>query len=180
MRLAAPIVLALLLAVLPTAAAANVIWPAVILGGRMLAWWVVGLSLVIESVFVWGAFRLTPGKALLATIAANAVSAMVGLFVLPYLTMFLELGLYHSGLAAKIGWDTFSLEAWLVTFALAVLINLALELAVFRFGYKLPIGKRAVGLIALANVITVGLAFASLDIVPDPDYGEVSPGVFAK
>jgi hypothetical protein len=105
---------------------------------------------------------------------------MVGLFLLTYLTLFLELGLSHSGIAETIGWDTFSPVAWLVTFALAALVNLALELVVYRYGYKLPVGRRAVALIALANANTVGIALVSLDFIRDPLYGEVSPGLLTK
>ncbi|MGV1013790.1 MAG: hypothetical protein ACOYB4_02340, partial [Methyloceanibacter sp.] len=86
-------------------------------------------------------------------------------------------GVLHSGLGDKIGWDTFSLTAWIIAFTLAVVINLAIELAVFRFGYRLKIDRRAFWLIALANLITAGLAFASLDIVRDPIHGNVSPGL---
>ena len=59
-------------------AEANVIWPAALLAGRMLSWWVIAASLLIEAAFAWQAFRLTPLKALAATIAANAVSAVLG------------------------------------------------------------------------------------------------------
>ncbi len=169
-------VLALLLAALPQEASANVIWPAAILTGRMLTWWVIAASLLIEFLFVRRAFGLPPLKALLATLAANAASAVVGLFALPYGGMFLELGIFHAG-GEAIGWDTFGVAAWLLTFALAVAINLAVEIPVYRFGYGLKVGRRAFWLIALANILTVGLAFASLDLVKDPTYGNVSPGL---
>jgi hypothetical protein len=54
---------------------------------------------------------------------------------------------------------------------------LAVELAVYRFGYRLNVDRRALWLIALANIITAAIAFASLDIVRDPIYGESSPGL---
>lgn len=51
------------------------------------------------------------------------------------------------------------------------------QLAVYRFGYKLNVDRRSFWLIALANIITAAIAFASLDIVRDPIYGESSPGL---
>lgn len=171
------LVLALLLAAFPEPASANVIWPAAILTGRLLAWWIIAASLAIEFFFVQRAFRLNPLDALWATLGANAASAIFGLFVLPYAGLFMELGLFHSGLGDNIGWDTFSLTAWVLTFVLAVVINLAVEIAVFRFGYGLEVDRRAFWLIAFANIMTAGIAFTSLDIVRDPIYGRVSPGL---
>jgi hypothetical protein len=55
-----------------------------------------------------------------------------------------------------------------------------IETAVYRYGYRLSVGRRALVLVALANVVTAGIAFASLEVVRDPDYGEVSPGFLAK
>jgi hypothetical protein len=171
------LVLALLLAAFPEPAQANVIWPAAILTGRLLDWWIIAASILVEFFFVQRAFRLKPLDALWATLGANAVSTVLGLYALPYGGMFMEIGIYRSGLGDRIGWETFSLTAWIITFILAVVINLAVELAVYRFGYRLNVDRRAVWLIALANIITAAIAFVSLDIVRDPIYGESSPGL---
>ena len=42
------------------------------------------------------------------------------------------------------------------------------------------IDRRALLFIAAANLVTVGLAFLSLDLVPDEDYGVLGPGVLAN
>jgi hypothetical protein len=164
------VVLALTPAALPSAAAANVIWPAAILTERLLAWWIIGVSLVIEYLFVWLAFRLPAVKTAWATLAANAVSAGIGLFLVPFLGILFEASLQGSGIAIRIDWDAFSPAGWIATFLMAVGFNLAIELAVFRYGYQLALDKRVVGLIVLANAITVGLALASLQIVPHEHY----------
>jgi hypothetical protein len=57
---------------------------------------------------------------------------------------------------------------------------LAIELTVFCYGYGLRVDRRAAGLILLANVITVGLALVSLDVVPNEDYREISPGIVGE
>ena len=161
-------------------AEANVIWPAALLTGRLLTWWVIAASLAIEFGFVWIAFRLAPLRALLAALAANAASAAIGLLAVPFLGIVLEASLQGSGIAVKIDWDAFSPAGWIATLLIAVGFNLAIELLVYRTGFKLAIDRRAVLLIALANVITVGLAMVSLDLVPTADYGTLGPGVFAK
>ena len=172
--------LALLLVVLPSFASANVIWPAALLTARLLAWWIIAASLVIETAFVWRAFRLPVLKSFLASLAANAASAAIGLFAVPFLGILFEVSLQGSGIAVKINWDAFSLAGWIATFIIAVAFNVAIELLVYRYGFKLALDRRVVLLIALANVITVGLAFASLDFVPTADYGTLGPGLFAK
>jgi hypothetical protein len=170
----------LLVVAAPSAALANVIWPAAILTARELAWWVIGASLLIEAYFVWLAFRLPFWSTLWAAIAANAVSAAIGLFAVPFLGIAVAAVLHYSGLGEAIHWEDFGPADWAVTFAMAVAFNVAIELAVFRYGYRLTVDKRAAGLIALANVVTVGFALVSLDVVPDADYGEVSPGIVGK
>jgi len=79
------LLLATLLICFATEASANVIWPAALLTGRMLTWWLIGLSLVIECGFVWLAFRRTLGKTILMTVVANGISAAIGLFAIPAL-----------------------------------------------------------------------------------------------
>jgi hypothetical protein len=173
------LLLACVLIGLTTEASANVIWPAALLTGRMLAWWIIGLSLVIECIFVRLAFRQTLGKTILMTVVANVVSAAIGLFAIPALGIGWEFGSDYAGLKG-IGWDTFSLASWITTFILAVAFNVAIEIAVYRYGFKLRIDRRALLLIAAANVITAGLALLSLDVIPDSDYGVLGPGVLAK
>lgn len=174
------ILLLIAVVALPAAGEANVVWPAALLTERLLAWWIIGASLVIEALFVRAAFRLPFWKTVWATLAANATSAAVGLLLLPFLGILLEASLQGSGIAIKIDWDAFSLAGWIATFAIAVAFNLAIELAVFRYGYGLRIDRRAAGLILLANVITVGLALVSLDVVPNEDYREISPGIVGE
>ena len=171
---------ALLLVVPPNLAQANVIWPAALLTGRLLTWWIIAASLAIETAFVWRAFRLPVLKAFLATLAANAASAAIGLFAVPFLGLLFEVSLQSSGIAVKIDWNAFTLAGWIATLVIAVTFNVAIKLLVYRYGFKLAHDRRVVVLISLANVITVGLAFASLDVVPSADYGTLRPGLLAK
>lgn len=174
------ILLPIAVAAMPMAAEANVIWPAALLTERLLAWWIIGVSLVIEFFFVRTAFKLPVANAAWATLAANGLSAAVGLFVVPFLGILFAAGLQYSGFGLKLNWQDFGPTDWAVTFVMAVVFNVAIELATYRFGFRLSVDKRAAGLILLANVFTVGLALVSLDGFPNEDYREVSPGIVGK
>ena len=150
----------------PEPAHANVIWPAAILAERQLAWWLIGVSLAIEWYFVWRTFRLNARDAAWATLAANGVSAGIGIFFVPFLGILVAAGLY----AAKIDWYDFSPLDWAVSYLTATAFATAIELAVFRFGFRYTVDRRAAGLILLANAITVGLALVSLSIVSAEPY----------
>ena len=161
---------ALLVVAVPAAAAANVIWPAAILTERLLAWWVIGVSLVIEFLFVRAAFRLPVAKAAWATLAANGLSAAAGLFVVPFLGILFAAGLHYSGIGLRLNWQDFGPADWAVTFVMAVVFNVAIELTTYRYGFRLTVDKRAAALILLANIITVGLALVSLAGIPHEHY----------
>lgn len=119
-------------------------------------------------------------KAAWATLAANGLSAAVGLFVVPFLGILFAAGLHYSGIGLKLNWQDFGPTDWAVSFVMAVAFNVAIELATYRYGFRLTVDERAAGLILLANVVTVGLALVSLDGVPDEDYRELSPGIVGK
>src|SRR5262245_12242339 len=114
---------ALPLVLLPTAALANVIFPALILTERLYSWWMIAATILIEAAFVSLAFHLTKLNAVFASLAANALSAVVGLWTLPYTGLYAEIAINKAGLTTEMGW-AFSPEDWAVAFALALLVNL--------------------------------------------------------
>ena len=92
---------ALALVLLPSAAFANVIFPALILSDRLLAWWIIAATIFIEAGFVMLAFRLTKLNAVFASLAANAASAAVGVLTLPYLGFYTEVAINNAGLKSR-------------------------------------------------------------------------------
>jgi hypothetical protein len=62
---------------------ADVVWPALFLAGRMMAWWAIGLGLVVELFFV----RFLTGfgwlKSALADVAMNAALSLLGFILIP-------------------------------------------------------------------------------------------------
>ena len=57
---------------------ANLAWPGTALAIGVVAAQIIGFGLVLEWIVTWKAFRLTAGRAAIATLVMNAVSALVG------------------------------------------------------------------------------------------------------
>jgi hypothetical protein len=140
---------------------ADVVWPALFLEGRLLAWWVILIGLAVEWPFVRFLTHFTWKKALIANVAMNAASTIIGVILLP---------------AAGIGWEfigeatfyhrlnvgTFNPVTWCATFLLAVLLSAAIELLTLRIAFKQKLGVRGFWWLCVANSISAGLAFWSI------------------
>ncbi len=131
----------LLLLCVPVAAYANSAWPALYLIYGIYTWWVIVAGLAIEWLAIKWLFRLSNVRTTLVDIFANATSALCGVVLIPASTMLH--GISHGVFP---------------TFMLAIVINLVVETAVMRVGFKLPITKRAVAVMLAANTITVLMA----------------------
>jgi hypothetical protein len=160
------LVVAILLAI-PAIARANIVWPALYLEERLFSWWAISVGLVIEYLFVRRLFGLTPGCAAVADLSANAVSAVVGVVLIPVGGIAWELfpaPIYNWAL----GWGTFNSITWVGTFFLACVINALLESFVYKKAFKLDlkIKSKKFWWIVLGNAFSVGVALGSLWIVP--------------
>jgi hypothetical protein len=125
-----------------SAAYANSAWPGLYLFVEgIYVWWVIAIGLAIEWLAIKWLFRLPSIRTIAVDIAANATSALFGVAVL------LVPPLIHRIFYAVVP-----------TLVLAILVNLIVETAVMRFGFKLPITKRATAVILAANTVTVLLA----------------------
>ena len=156
-----------LFCLLPTAAYANVVWPALYLETRLFSWWAISIGLLVEFLFVKWIFTLPIKKASIATISANAVSAIAGIILIPLAGIAWEL--FPGSLINKVfSWGTFNPITWGATFFLGCLVNGLLEGAVYRkwffpdFRFK---SKAFLWLLA-ANSLSVGAAFISLWLKP--------------
>jgi len=140
---------------------ADVVWPALFLAGRLMAWWAIGLGLLVELFFVRFLTGFSWLKSTLADVGMNAASSLLGLFLIPLAGLAWEsfpgIMLYR---VFNIG--TFNPGTWTATFLFAVLINAAIEATVLRHGFKQKPFKRLFGWLVLANAISVGIAMASL------------------
>lgn len=140
---------------------ANMVWPAVYLQSRLFTWWAIGLGLLIEFFAIRAIYKLTWRRSAIATVSANVGSTALGIVLIPLAGLAWEFfpGIIYNGL---LGWGTFNPVTWIATFIIACLINALIEGLVLKFFFRLTLGHKRFWLLAAANSISVGIAFASL------------------
>src|SRR4029078_4473643 len=101
---------------------ADVVWPALFLEMRLLAWWAIAAGLIVELFFVRWLTAFGWGKSIVADIAMNAASSLLGVVLIPLAGVAWE---FFPGVLIykflKIG--TFNPGTWAATFLMAVFIN---------------------------------------------------------
>lgn len=149
--------LAVLLLAVPTLAMANMVWPALYLTGGLYTWWVIAIGLAIEFIAIRRLFMLSPSKAALVDISANAVSALLGVVLIPLSGVIYEL---FPGLLINwaFSWGTFNPVAWLATVLLAAAVNLFVEGQVMKRIFRLTLSRRTKLVLYATNLATVTLA----------------------
>jgi hypothetical protein len=140
---------------------ADMVWPALFLEQRLFSWWAIGLGLLVELFFVRWLTGLSWRMSAIADITMNAASSLLGVLLIPLAGIIWEflpgLILYHG---FNIG--TFNPFTWTGTLVFSAFINSGIETAVLRYVFKQKQVKHLFWWLALANALSVGLAFASL------------------
>ena len=130
-----------------------------------MAVWAIAIGLVVELFFVRWLTGFGWGKAVLADVAMNAASSLVGVFLIPIAGLAWE---FSAGIALykvfNIG--TFNPITWAATFVVAVFVNSALEATVLRYGFKQRPFHRFFWWLSLANAFSVGIAVVSIFLNP--------------
>ena len=155
----------LFLALASTSAHADVVWPALMVETRLFSWWAILLGLIAEYVIIRWLFSLSIERAVIATTAANAVSALAGVLLIPFSGLILAT-ISELAMRPFLEWATFNRVLWCMTFLLACLVNTWIEALVYKRGFKLIVRRREFAWIYVANAISVGIAFASVILVP--------------
>jgi hypothetical protein len=145
---------------------ADMVWPALVLEQRIFSVIPIAAGLIVEWLALWfGGFGLSWKKAAVVDIVMNAVSATVGVVLIPalgfgweYFAEFVLSKLFNVG--------TFNWGTWAVTLAIAVLATTGIEAGIVRWGFKVPLGRRRFSILCAANCVSVAIAFASLWIHP--------------
>lgn len=155
------------LLLLPTVAYANVVWPALYLEVRLFSWWAISAGLVLETLFVRYYFSLPAKRAFVATLAANIVSALLGIVLIPLAGLLWEF-FPASIINSLLGWGTFNPITWGATFLLGCLVNSILEGLVYKkwFVANLQLKSTAFLWLLAVNSLSVAMAFISLWIEP--------------
>jgi len=149
-----------------SAVPADMVWPALVLEQRLLSAIPIGAGLIIEWLALrFGGFGLSWRKAGLVDVVMNAVSTIVGIPVIPLLGLAWEM--FPGQVIYKFfNIGTFNPGTWAATFVLATIATTGIEALVVRWGFKIALGKRRLGVLCLANALSVGVAFASLWLKP--------------
>ena len=148
----------------PRYAYADMVWPALLLEGRIVTWWAIAIGLLAEwPVMAW-LLSSSWRRGLVATLVANLTSTLLGLVLIPLAGVAWE---FFPGIVLykvfNVG--TFNPGTWVVTVVGAAAINAAIEMLVLRrFGMSLS--RRAYVWLVAINMVSVGVAMASVIIAP--------------
>ncbi len=146
---------------------ADMVWPALYLETRIFSWWAILTGILVEYFFVLRIFALSPRQAVIADVSANAVSSFLGLLLIPLSGLLWEL-FPGSVYMWALNWGTFNPMTWIGAFLLASLINAWVEGLVYikLFKVELSYSSRRFGWLVVANMISVGIAWASFLVAP--------------
>jgi hypothetical protein len=149
----------------PTLAHANMIWPTLLITGRVYSVPAVAIGYLVEVAVLRKAFRLSWRSAVGYGALANVVSALLGVFLLPLAGIVWEIfpGLIVNAITNQ---GTFNPISWAGAFAIAVLLTTWVEAQILKRACRVRVGRREWSLWALGNTTSVALAFVSLAIRP--------------
>jgi hypothetical protein len=145
---------------------ADVVWPSLVLEGRLLSVLPISVGLVAEwFALFFGGFGLSWKKAVVVDVVMNAASSAVGIVLIPALGLVWEFG---PGLLINRAFNvgTFNPASWAATFLFTAAASTLIESAVVKWGFKISIGWRRFCVLCVANVVSTGIAFASLWMHP--------------
>jgi len=146
---------------------ANVVWPSLYVAHYYYASWAIVFGFAIE----WIAFRFwlhfSWKKAFLASLVVNALSASLGLILMPLSGLAWELTggrvLWHMG-----GIGTFNPVSWTVSWILAVLLNAVIEFWPLVWPFHVKRSWRLFGIVFLVNMASVAFAFVASLFMVEP------------
>lgn len=155
------LLLAFALVAFSASAWANIVWPALYLETRLLTGWAVSLGIVVEAAAIMGIYRVRALTALGWSMAANAASTIVGVLGIPLIGLGWEL-FPGSIINWAAGWGTFNPVTWTATVLLAATANALVEGSALRQFFKARFRGKEFLWLALANLISVLVAFGSI------------------
>ena len=144
---------------------ANMVWPALYLMERYYSWWAIAAGLIIEYAVLRLISKSKPWTAVWAVLAANALTALVGYFTIPYLTLAWEYILSFT-VYQLIDVGTFNPFGWISSIIIMAAITAFPELLVIRKAFDIEMKKEAWLYWWLANMASVALAFITVLIWP--------------
>ncbi len=144
---------------------ANLVWPSMLLTGRIVAVIPIAAGLAVELIYLRRCTSLRGIRCLWADLSMNLASALLGLGLIPLSGLGWEL-LACVTINPLMGVGTFNPVTWVASFILAVITNAFVEGYVLWRWFGLILGRRGFWLLAAVNLVTVGIA--AISIVIDP------------
>ena len=141
----------------PAVAKANMIWPSIFILEQYYTWYIIAAGLVVEIVAAWFFLKVSFVKAVWIMFVTNAVSAVLGLLLIPI-----------SGIVAEImitpfSNETFNLSHWVVDYIAVVICNTYVEGYALKLIFKYPF-RHNLRWLMVANLISVFLCvFVPID-----------------
>jgi len=142
------IVFLLSLILMPVCVSANIVWPSLYILEGMLSWYVILLGFVVEIIFVKYFLKETYLKSVLIAFIMNLISTVLGLILIPLS------GLVGEILLIPFGTGTFHFTHWLLSYILAILINVVIEGLTVKFIFKNKF-KKLFWWLFMANAVSI-------------------------
>jgi hypothetical protein len=144
----------------------DMVWPALVLEQRIISVIPITIGLIVEWLALWRCgFGLSWKRAVVVDLAMNAVSAAAGIVLIPALGLGWEF-LAEFTIYKVLNVGTFNPIGVTVTFLIAVFCTTAIEAAVVKWGFKIPLNRSRFWILWAANFLSVAIAFISLWIHP--------------
>ena len=146
-----------LLALIPSIAFGNVVWPALYTETKVSSLPIIALSLVLEYLVIRALFGRNIKVSMMMTVAANLASGVIGLFLRPLSGIVWELSL---GMLVMwiFGWGTFNPFTWFFVPVVGGAVNATLELLTIKLVWKEKFSKKNFLALWAINWVTVGMA----------------------
>lgn len=127
-------VLSSFLLAVPFAASADMVWPSLYIVGQYYSWYVILAGLLVETITAHIFLKTSWIKSFGIMLVINAISALVGLLLIPLSGILVEF------LTIPFGGGTFQLSHWILDYLCVILANtciegLALKL-IFKYHFK--------------------------------------------
>lgn len=113
--------LAIFSLLVPSVVYANMIWPSIYIVEQYYVWYVILAGLVIEIVAAHFFLKTNWGRSILIMFVANAISAILGLLLIPVSGIVVEI------LTTPFGGGTFQISHWILDYLCAVFANTLVE-----------------------------------------------------
>lgn len=138
---------------------ANMIWPSIYIVEQYLTWYVIIAGLIIETAAARHFLKTQWLKSFLIMLAANAISAIVGIVLIPFSGIIVEL------LTIPFGGGTFDISHWILDYIFAILCNTCIEGLALKLIFKYKFKPNFWWLFA-ANALSIIICIISLLLLP--------------